>query len=253
MHSWQTFNSWIQASTNTLAKLVSAHAGKHVATLLEYFLSCNQILLVHINNQKQLKDELQHIISGIGRTQPKNFIETVASYLRAGEGTNKQTEATKLSKQEETEALEFLATQQNLWVDKSEKLFYLAEGAEQKVYITEDGTFVLKFNDSIFYAYWLDYFISLILHNYFFPETAYTLIGFYKDGNHLYAVVKQPFVLIHEPTNLELIKEFLLSNGFAHKKNHDYFNEYLGLILEDLHDENVLTNSDELFFIDTVF
>lgn len=27
----------------------------------------------------------------------------------------------------------------------------------------------------------------------------------------------------------------------------------LGLILEDMHDENVLVNSDTLFFIDTVF
>ncbi len=27
----------------------------------------------------------------------------------------------------------------------------------------------------------------------------------------------------------------------------------LGLILEDMHDENVIVNSDTLFFIDTVF
>ena len=27
----------------------------------------------------------------------------------------------------------------------------------------------------------------------------------------------------------------------------------LGLILEDMHDENVLVNADTLFFIDTVF
>ena len=36
-------------------------------------------------------------------------------------------------------------------------------------------------------------------------------------------------------------------------KNNDYFNPKLGIILEDLHDENVLTKSDILYFIDTVF
>jgi Serine/Threonine/Tyrosine Kinase found in polyvalent proteins len=38
--------------------------------------------------------------------------------------------------------------------------------------------------------------------------------------------------------------------GFNHKKNNDYFHTELGIILEDLHDENVLTNKGEFFFID---
>jgi len=36
-------------------------------------------------------------------------------------------------------------------------------------------------------------------------------------------------------------------------RNNDYFNPKLGIILEDLHDENVLTNNGILYFIDTVF
>jgi hypothetical protein len=42
-------------------------------------------------------------------------------------------------------------------------------------------------------------------------------------------------------------------NGFINTKNHDYTNKELGIILEDLHDENVLTQTDNLYFIDTVF
>lgn len=38
-----------------------------------------------------------------------------------------------------------------------------------------------------------------------------------------------------------------------HKKNNDYFHPELGIILEDLHDENVLTEDNTLQFIDTVF
>ena len=41
--------------------------------------------------------------------------------------------------------------------------------------------------------------------------------------------------------------------GFELKKNNDYFSNKIGIILEDLHDENVLTNNGVLFFIDTVF
>ena len=36
-------------------------------------------------------------------------------------------------------------------------------------------------------------------------------------------------------------------------RNNDYFNPELRLILEDLHDENVLTQNGILYFIDTVF
>jgi hypothetical protein len=79
------------------------------------------------------------------------------------------------------------------------------------------------------------------------------LIGFYHSDETLYAVVKQPFIEITETTNIEWVKNFLTKNRFQLKKNNDYFNPELGLILEDLHDENVLTNNGVLFFIDTIF
>ena len=43
------------------------------------------------------------------------------------------------------------------------------------------------------------------------------------------------------------------SNNFQKIRNNDYFNSELGIILEDLHDENVLTSNQILYFIDTVF
>ena len=45
----------------------------------------------------------------------------------------------------------------------------------------------------------------------------------------------------------------MLANGFLNSKNQDYYNLDLGIILEDLHDENVLTQDGVLYFIDTVF
>jgi hypothetical protein len=69
----------------------------------------------------------------------------------------------------------------------------------------------------------------------------------------LHAVVKQPFVEVTQPTDLNKLKLFLNANDFQLKKNNDYFSSSLGIILEDLHDENILTNNDTLFFVDTVF
>ena len=43
------------------------------------------------------------------------------------------------------------------------------------------------------------------------------------------------------------------ANGFINTRNNDYHNPDLCIILEDLHDENVLTENGVLQFIDTVF
>ena len=117
----------------------------------------------------------------------------------------------------------------------------------------KDGSTVLKLNDAIYYASWIDYLHNLLLNNLFFPDTAYQLLGFYNDQDVIYAVVEQQFVKANEKTDLNAVKTFLENNGFRNTKNHDYFNEELGLILEDLHDENVLSQNGMLYFIDTVF
>ena len=43
------------------------------------------------------------------------------------------------------------------------------------------------------------------------------------------------------------------ANGFRIKKNNDYYHFETGLILEDLHEGNVLTQNGILYFVDTVF
>jgi hypothetical protein len=91
------------------------------------------------------------------------------------------------------------------------------------------------------------------MHNFFFTDTAYELIGFTKQEDILYAIVEQAYVTFTDPTDLNQVKSFLLHNGFKNTRNNDYLNEEIGIILEDLHDENVLTRNGILYFIDTVF
>ena len=78
-------------------------------------------------------------------------------------------------------------------------------------------------------------------------------MGFTVINSKLFAVVRQNFIVATEPTDLNSVKLFLEFNGFCNTRNNDYFNAELGVIFEDLHDENVLSRNQVLFFIDTVF
>lgn len=80
-----------------------------------------------------------------------------------------------------------------------------------------------------------------------------TFLGFTEADNTLLAVLKQPFISSDAPVKLSDVKKLLAFNGFTNTRRNDYFNKDLGLILEDMHDENIIVNSNTLFFIDTVF
>lgn len=64
--------------------------------------------------------------------------------------------------------------------------------------------------------------------------------------------MEQPFVE-GKQAKLEDIKELLTFNDFTNTRRQDYYNKELNLLLEDMHDENVIAKDDLLFFIDTVF
>ena len=199
-----------------------------------------------------MKDDIQHILFGTSRVKYNHLIQTVCSYLKRSQGSSSMVENYQQHKEEETKRLIQFVNDHNLWLENINIDLYVSQGAEQKVYL-KDGSTVLKLNDAIYYASWIDYFHNLLLNNLFFPDTAYQLLGFYNDQEVVHAVVEQPFVKATEKTDLNLVKVFLENNGFRNTKNHDYYNEELCLILEDLHDENVLTRNGMLYFIDTVF
>jgi hypothetical protein len=202
--------------------------------------------------QNDLKNELHNVLSGKSEVRFGTIIQAIACYLNNGAQTSSTIKDEKSFKKQETKILENYITEKKLWIVDVDFSQYVSEGAEQKVYL-KDSEHVLKLNDSIYYSSWKDYFYNLLLHNYFFSDTAYELKGFTKENNVLYAVVQQNFVSITSSTNLERVKEFLTVNGFENNRNNDYINKELGIILEDLHDENVLTQNNILYFIDTVF
>ena len=203
-------------------------------------------------NIKEIKYELQNLISGKSGASYDALIQTVTSHLRSGKRTGPMAKEKHQNKAQETEKLIEFAKSNNLILEHIPEDNFIASGAEQKVYISEEK-YVIKLNDAIYYASWEDYFYNLLLHNYFFADTAYRLLGFYLSDNTFYAVVQQSYIKADSITDLEIVKGFMIANGFENKRRHDYENVNLGLIIEDLHDENVLTHNGLLYFIDTVF
>lgn len=200
-----------------------------------------------------IKDELQHIILGDEQTGYTGKLKAIQSFLRGNAEIRYGSEKPKSIKREEEKHLINYAIAHNLFL--SRELFkdnFVAEGAEQQVYRLNDSQ-VIKTNGTVFYETWLDYFNNLLVHNYFFSATAYDFEGFVMIEDHLFAVVRQDFIIADEPTDLNMVKQFLEFNGFHNTRNNDYYNPTLGIIFEDLHDENVLLRNQILFFVDTVF
>jgi len=209
-------------------------------------------ILQSSKHQTYMNNELQSIISGKSQVRFCANIHAALGYLKRSEATSPSDKTSKHLKREETKRLRTYIETNNLWIKNIDLNNYVSEGAEQKVYL-KDGYSVLKLNDAIYYSSWVDYFINLLLNNYFFPDTAYNLLGFFESESVIYAVIEQHFIKTTEPTDLNHVEQFMNSNGFLKIRNNDYLNSKLGIIIEDLHDENVLTSNGVLYFIDTVF
>ena len=202
---------------------------------------------------KNIKDELQNIIIGDGSLGSTSQLKEVQNFLRRNEKASIRSKKQKYLKSEETIGLINFATEKKLlFLEEISEDNFISAGAEQRVYRYDD-TQIIKTNDSIFYEYWLDYFNSLLIHNYFFRSTAYDFLGFKLIDNVLFSVIKQAFIVSDEITDLNRVKQFLSYNDFINIRNNDYLNEDLGIVFEDLHDENVLSKNGILYFIDTIF
>jgi len=199
-----------------------------------------------------MNDEIHFIISGSSNIKHESIVKAVLNDPTRSQKSGSLVKTDKHFKREETERLKISINSMNLWVSDIDLENYVTEGAEQKVYL-KNGKSVIKLNDAIYYISWIDYLHNLLLHNYFFPDTAYQLLGFFENNSELYAVVEQPYVKATEKTDLSAVKQFMEVNGFKNVRNNDYSNSDLGIIIEDLHDENVLTQNRVLYFIDTVF
>jgi hypothetical protein len=205
----------------------------------------------------EIREKLQNIVRGARLEGAADRCSTIRDFLIKGFGADptvkSEFESRAVIKEEQAGFLKSHAKETDFWLDSLPSATeYLTRGGESKIYLAADKLNIIKVNDAVYYATWTEYFASLVIHNLLFPSTAYSLLGFMKDSGNLSAVLQQPFIEGEQP-KLDDIKELMAFNGFANTKRQDYYNKEFGLVLEDMHDENVIVKEDVLFFIDTVF
>lgn len=168
-------------------------------------------------------------------------------------------ESQSVIKKEQAEFLKKYVWEKGLLIDQAPPPnYFLSRGGEASVYFEQDSNSVIKLNDGIYYATWLEFFNSIVIHNLLFPNTAYTFLGFIEEEGSFQAVLLQRFVPSDNGIDLADVRKLLAYNGFENRKRNgiptnNCYNKELGIILEDIHDENEIVNSNTLFFIDTVF
>jgi len=193
------------------------------------------------------RKKLENIVRGIIIEDQADTCTSVRNHLCAGFSTSrsvkKDFEGQSIIKEKQVESLKLFASEHQLWVTSlPAEDHYLSQGGESKVYFDKDGLNVIKLNGAVYYATWLEYLNSLVIHNLLFPGTAYRLLGFAEKNGSLLAVLKQPYIPSDSTAELADIKKLLAYNGFENTRRQDYFNKEYGLILEDMHDENVIVN-----------
>lgn len=113
-----------------------------------------------------MKHKLQNIISGKSQVEHGAIIQAVASYLRNGKGASDLVEKSIILKKQEESLIEQFASENSLWISDVNIDNFVSSGAEQLVYLKNERT-VIKLNDSIYYAFWVDYLNNLLLNNFF--------------------------------------------------------------------------------------
>lgn len=168
-----------------------------------------------------------------------------------------RTKYNSLVKPLEESALQIWSQNKGLWVSEQDftqqyKERQIGAGAEQRVYLHEDGLHVIKVNTGTYHGNWLEFFNRLLCHSLLFPATKYSTIGFTSVKQTFAVLIQQQFALLTKGAPRDIVEPYLNHHGFMRSRNDDYYNSALGIILEDLHDEYVFILEDQILFIDPV-
>ncbi len=135
---------------------------------------------------------------------------------------------------------------ENKWV-KQNKM----GGAEHEIYFEPAAQRWFKRNNLTYHTTYLEYLHRLALHNFFFPEAPVCLEGFAKSAEALLPVLSQPNVRVEHGAARAVTEKAMRLLGFERQQDDNYYSRALGILVEDLHDENVVTGEDgELYMID---
>ena len=123
-------------------------------------------------------------------------------------------------------------------------------GQENEVYLSANRVF--KRNNLSFHVSYADFFDRLALHNLLFPGAPLRFEGFVDHQSGLWPVMSQPAVRARRGAARAEVAAFMRRLGFK-RVRHDDYQHPEGILVEDLHDENVFIGEDgEIVVIDPV-
>ena len=146
------------------------------------------------------------------------------------------------------------AIERKLWIEVSSLGFYADRGSENEVYLSTEGNVVYKLND---FRYSDDnltpFFERIKAHNQYFPDCAYTLLGFAENkSGKVCAILSQPYIISEREATEEEINNELQRLGFMPQMDGEYYSNDIHDIF-DASPSNVLVGIDgNLYFIDTI-
>lgn len=152
--------------------------------------------------------------------------------------------------------LERFARDRDCWIDDISQLgIFSDKGSENEVYLSKkNNAIVYKLNDFRYSDDNLSQFFERIkIHNFYFPDCSYKLIGFAQNqAGKICAVLSQPFIAaVREATDSE-INEELNKMGFKPELDGEYFSNGRYDIFDALPNNVLVGNDGHLYFIDTI-
>ena len=147
------------------------------------------------------------------------------------------------------------AIEQGCWFNDSSSFGdFFDRGSENEVYLSEDGSEIIKLNDFRYSDDSLTPFFERIkAHNAYFPDCSYRMIGLTENREgKVCAVLVQQFVANARLATKEEIHEEFLRLGFQAEDEGAYYTNGHHDIFDAV-DGNVLVGGDgHLYFIDTI-
>jgi hypothetical protein len=125
-------------------------------------------------------------------------------------------------------------------------------GSENDITYDETTGLVWKRNRvDVMHVSWRQFFHRMLLHNIYFPEAPLRLEGFVDSNSGLCPVFTQPDVHAVRGATRQEVSAAMETRGYTRTRYDDYQSPLL--LVEDLHDGNVLFDSDgQLHVIDPV-
>jgi hypothetical protein len=113
----------------------------------------------------EIRIKLENIVKGVVIEEHGDTCTTIRNLLctsfRTSTTVKKDFEGKSIIKEKQVEFLKQLALKHDWWAHEfPNKDRFLAEGGEAKVYLHHDNKSVIKLNDAIYYATWLEFFNS---------------------------------------------------------------------------------------------